>query len=64
MNTSVSMKAVETGLMPRRSLIGGAKLNLAKPASTCRPARKIALHCQAVVAGDRPETSVTEKVSL
>lgn len=62
MNNSVSMKAAGTGLIPRRSLVGGAKLNLAKPAS--RPARKIALHCQAAVAGDPPETSVAEKVSL
>ncbi|KAG7667911.1 putative External alternative NAD(P)H-ubiquinone oxidoreductase B1, mitochondrial [Nannochloris sp. 'desiccata'] len=61
MNTSASMQAAGRGLVPRRSLVGNAKFILAKPASSCRPARKIALHCQAVVAGDRPETSVAEK---
>ncbi|KAL4519750.1 hypothetical protein Ndes2437A_g07923 [Nannochloris sp. 'desiccata'] len=55
------MQAAGRGLVPRRSLVGNAKFILAKPASSCRPARKIALHCQAVVAGDRPETSVAEK---
>ncbi len=61
MDTFASMKTA--GLMPRRSLVAGAKLSMAKPCS-CRPARRLAMHCQAVVAGDRPETSVAEKVSL
>ena len=56
------MKTASVGLMPRRALVAGAKLKMANP-SSCRPARRVALHCQAVVAGDRPETTVAEKVS-
>jgi hypothetical protein len=62
MDTFASMKT-GAGLMPRRSLVAGAKMNIAKP-SNCRSARRVALRCQAVVAGDRPETAVAEKVSL
>jgi hypothetical protein len=64
METLKSMKTAGAGLMPRRSALAtGAKLNMAKH-SSCRPARHVALNCQAVVAGDRPETSIAEKVSL
>lgn len=51
-----------TGLMPRRNSVAGAKLRMAKP-SSCRPARRVALHCQAVVAGDRPGTAQSGKPS-
>jgi hypothetical protein len=59
-----SMKTAGAGLLPRRSAVSGvSKLHMAKH-SSCRPARRFALNCQAVVAGDRPDTSVAEKVSL
>lgn len=50
-----------TGLMPRRNSVSGANLRMAKPRS-CRPARRVALYCQAVVAGDRPGTEQAGKV--
>ena len=50
-----------TGFFPRRNLTSSAKLHLAKP-GPCRPARRVALHCQAVATSDRPGTAQAGKV--